>query len=351
MDYETDIVAEDTRAILAALSPVLDELDGAHLFLTGGTGFIGRWLLQTIKEANAQKLSHIRVTILTRDPEVFSKRFPEYFEVPDFTFVKGDILTFAAPNETYTHVIHGATEASAYLNEHDPRKMFSTALYGTQRVLDFAVENSVNRLLFLSSGAVYGLQPWDVSHVSETWTGAPDCTNAVNTYAEAKRASEMLCAIYAKQFGLSTTSARIFGLLGPFLELDIHFAVGNFIRDALAKRPVVVNGNGLPHRSMLYTSDLVIWLFTLLVHGKQGASYNVGSDESVSIGELAELVASTLGDGIFEIKGAQDKGWNLGRYVPNVDLAAEEFNLIKSVSLQEAIKRTGQFHGWKKCED
>jgi dTDP-glucose 4,6-dehydratase len=202
-------------------------------------------------------------------------------------------------------------------------------------------------VLFLSSGAVYGNQPWELARVPEDYRGAPDCLDPRATYAEAKRAAEMLCAIYGKQFGLTVSIARIFALLGPYLPLDIHFAAGNFIRDAMAGRAVVVKGNGLPERSYLYASDLTVMLWHLLAKGRASEPYNLGSDESISVRDLAALVARTLGTGEFTVLGAADKGWNQGRYVPDTSKIARDFGLQRTVSLEAAVRRTALWNGWK----
>jgi dTDP-glucose 4,6-dehydratase len=233
------------------------------------------------------------------------------------------------------------------LNENDPIKMFDTVVNGTHHVLDFAAEKKPEKVLFLSSGAVYGQQPYEVEHVKEDWRGAPDCLDPKAAYAEGKRAAEMLCAIYGKQHGLYISTARIFALLGPYLSLDIHFAAGNFIRDAMQGKIVEVNGNGLPYRSYLYAADLTIWLWHLLQRGGKNQAYNVGSDESVSIKQLAALTAQTLAAGEYKILGANDGGWNLGRYVPDTSLITHELGLQKTVSLEESIRRTALWHGWK----
>jgi nucleoside-diphosphate-sugar epimerase len=281
----------------------------------------------------------------------FRRKAPHLAGYSGFTFVAGDTSTFVSPDGAFSHVIHAATDASADLNENDPRRMFDTVVNGTRRALDFAVEKKAERVLFLSSGAVYGQQPWEMERVDETWLGAPDCTNPKNAYAEGTRAAEMLCGIYGKQFGLKISMARIFALLGPYLSLDIHFAAGNFILDAMQGRPVVVQGNGRPCRSYLYASDLALWLLHMLVRAKPGRAYNVGSDESVSIRDLAERTAQQLGTGEFKVLGAADAGWNPGRYVPNTDLVGSELGLYRTVSLEEAIRRTALWHGWKRPGD
>lgn len=339
-------IESDLNDVLDKTSVLWASWKGSSIFLTGGTGFIGCWLLETIRRANDTLDANIRLTVLTRDAEAFARKAPHLYGHERFTFVEADVSTFQTPPGEFSYLIHAATDASADLNENNPLQMFDTVVSGTRRVLDFAFEKKVDRVLYLSSGAVYGQQPWEMLNVRENWTGSPDCTNARNAYAEGKRAAEMLCAIYAKQFGLDIVNARIFALLGPYISLGIHFAAGNFIRNAIDGQPIVVNGNGKPCRSYLYASDLTVWLLHLMARGKPGQAYNVGSDEGISIAALAELVANTLGDGEFKILSAADTGWNPGRYVPDTDLASTELNLYKSVSLKEAIRRTALWNGW-----
>lgn len=336
----------DLEDILQQAGPVWSELRGARIFLTGGTGFIGCWLLEALRYADMKLDLGLHVTVLTRSPESFRDKAAHLADYKGFDFVAGDVSTFEFPEGDFSHLIHAATEASAHLNDTNPLRMFETVVQGTRHSLDFAVAKKIGRVLFLSSGAVYGQQPWDVLKVGEDWLGAPDCTNPKNTYAEAKRAAEMLCCIYEKQFGLNISTARIFALLGPYLSLDIHFAAGNFILDSMQGKQVVVQGNGQPVRSYLYASDLTVWLLTLLVRGPRGRAYNVGSDEGVSIAELAERTATLLAKGDFKVLGAPDQGWNPGRYVPQIELVGKELGLYRTVSLDEAILRTALWNGW-----
>ena len=338
---------DDLDFIVGATAEVWSSLRGAKLFITGGTGFIGCWLLESLRHADQRHDLGIYVTVLTRNPQAFLMKAPHLANFSGFSFIAGDVCNFETPPGEFTHLIHAATDASADLNENDPRQMFDTVLQGTRRALYFAVEKAVDRVLFLSSGAVYGQQPWEMEKVAESWMGAPSCVNPRAAYAEGKRAAEMLCAIYQKQFGLKIAIARIFALLGPYLSLDIHFAAGNFIRDAMQGKSIIVNGNGLPCRSYLYASDLTVWLLHMLIKAEPGKPYNVGSDESVSIRDLAEKVSDTLGQVGYQVLGAPDMGWNPGRYVPEADLIANDLGLYKTVTLEQAIERTALWHGWK----
>ena len=225
--------------------------------------------------------------------------------------------------------------------------MFDTIVTGTRRALDLAAANYGCRFLFLSSGAVYGSQPAALTHVPEDWLGGPDPRDTRSAYGEGKRAAELLCAIYAQQFGLDTVTARIFAILGPLLSLDIHFAAGNFIRDAMSGRRIQVQGAGSAVRSYLYAADLTVWLWTLLVAGKPGAVYNVGSEEAVSVAELAHRTCAQLGGAGVDILGRADAGWNPGRYVPSTERIRRDLSLGETVPLHEAIRRTALFNGWK----
>ena len=340
-------LTSDLEFVTDAVGEAWADLKHARLFMTGGTGFIGCWLLEALRHANMKLGLGLHVTVLSRDPAAFDRKAPHLASYEGFRFVAGDVANFTSPDGSFSHLIHAATDASAELNEQDPRRMFETVVQGTRRALDFANEKKIGRCLFLSSGAVYGRQPWEMERVGEDWMGAPDCTDPKNAYAEGKRAAEMLCGIYAKQFGLKISIARIFALLGPYLSLDIHFAAGNFILDAMQGKPVIVQGNGLPCRSYLYASDLTVWLLHMLVRAAPGKPYNVGSDESVSIRDLAERTSQLLGTGEFKVLGAADAGWNPGRYVPKTELVSQELGLYRTVSLDEAIRRTALWHGWK----
>ena len=340
-------IEQDFDEVLTNVGSCWAQLSGAHLFITGGTGFIGRWFLETLKLADLRYNLNARATILTRDPEKFSKKAPELFNASIFTFVAGNVQDFDFPEGTFTHLIHAATEASAELNACDPRLMFDTVLNGTRRALDFAVEKKILRILNLSSGAVYGPQPFNMEYAGEDWLGAPDCRRAVNAYGEGKRAAEMLCSIYEKQFGVSVTTARIFAVLGPYLSIDSHFAAGNFIRDAIADKKVIVQSSGSAVRSYLYVADLTAQLWQLLFKGEAGQAYNIGSSEGISIKDLAGKVAMLLGKEGCEILGKDDQGWNQGRYVPDVSLVENSLGLKHKTSLDEAIIRTAIWNGWK----
>jgi len=337
---------EDLAAMQADLAEDWPTIAGKRVFMTGGTGFIGRWMLEALAEANREHGLNVHVDIMTRNPSAFAARAPALVACEGFRVLEGDVLRLPELGGSYDFVLHAATDASAHLNETDPKRMFDTIVEGTRAALDLALRVGAQRFFFFSSGAVYGAQPWEITNVDEAFTGGPDLSSHRSAYAEGKRAAEMLCTIYAKQFGLDIVSARIFALLGPLLSLDIHFAAGNFIRDAIRGERIVVRGSGRAVRSYLYAGDLTVWLWTMLLRAQPGATYNVGSEEGVSIAELAEKTAVLLGAPGFDVLGHEDSGWNPGRYVPSTAKIMNDLGVAQTVGLDEAILRTARWNGW-----
>jgi dTDP-glucose 4,6-dehydratase len=258
--------------------------------------------------------------------------------------IQGDIRTFEFPFGEFRHIIHAATESSAKLNAENPLQMMDTIIKGTRRALEFAKICGAENFLLTSSGAVYGKQPSEMTHIPEEYNGAPDPLDQKSAYGEGKRVAEHLCALYADA-RLKPKIARCFTFVGPYLPLDIHFAVGNFIRDALNGGPIVVQGDGTPRRSYLYASDLTIWLWTILLRGKSLRPYNVGSRYSTSISELARSVASEFSNKVsIDIQGTPDCQRPTERYVPDTQRAQQELDLKETITLEEGIRKTKEWH-------
>ncbi len=318
-----------------------ESLRGEHFFITGGTGFVGSWFLECLCHANRALRLGLHARVLSRDPSGFSARFPHLPEDRTIELVQGDVRNLVPDGNHYGLVIHAATDASAQLNRETPLLMADTIVEGTRRVLEFARVAGVRRVLMLSSGAVYGKFMAGVTRVPEDYPGGPDPLDPYYTYSESKRMAELLCAIYAKQFGLVIPVARLFAFVGPRLPLDAHFAVGNFIRDGLAGGPIRVAGDGAAVRSYLYAAELVVWLLAILVRGQSGRAYNVGSDQGVSIHELAEAVAAAFAQPpAVEVAGRADASNPVNYYVPDIMRARAELGLDVLIPLSEGISRT-----------
>ncbi len=319
---------------------------GERIFITGGTGFFGCWLLESFRHANRELGLGARATVLTRDAKAFARKAPHLAEDAAIVLVEGDVRGFAFPQEDHAFVIHAATDSGGKQTESGPLELALTIADGTRRALEFARSHGTLKLLLTSSGAVYGKQPSEVVHLPETFGGAPDPLLVASGYGESKRFAEQMCAA-ASSGGLECKIARCFAFVGPHLSLDAHFAIGNFIRDAMEGRPIRIGGDGTPCRSYLYAADLAIWLWTMLFRAPALRAFNVGSEDSISIAELARTVAETLRPGMeIEIAGRPDASAQVARYVPSTQRAGEELGLRTLVGLQDAIRRTAAWHGY-----
>lgn len=325
---------EDLDHILLHTRELWNEAKGASFFITGGTGFFGMWLLESFAHMNDKLGLGMSATVLTRVPARFAAKAPHLARRKDLLFVPGDVRSFEFPTGEFRYVVHGATTSGAPV---DNLEMLETIIDGTRRVLEFASRHGTQKFLYISSGAVYGKQPDDLGQIPEDYRGAPDPLDPKSAYGEGKRVGELLSVLQSKQSGFEAKIARCFAFIGPHLPLDAHFAAGNFIRDAVAGGPIVVEGDGKSVRSYLYASDLAVWLWTILHQGKSGRAYNVGSGRAVSVGDLARGVAARS-NAVVKVASAKTGG-KPTRYVPSVGRASTELALEESVQPEEAINR------------
>ncbi|MDO8644143.1 MAG: NAD(P)-dependent oxidoreductase [bacterium] len=317
-----------------------ETLRGERLFITGGTGFFGRWLLESFLWANQQLHLKAEAVFLSRDPERFKKISPLATH-PSISFHKGDVRNFSLPEGSFSHLIHAATEASDQLNRENPSLMLETIVEGTKRTLELAEKSGTKKLLFISSGAVYGRQPSNLTHIPEDYKGVPE--EKVSAYAEGKRAAEKLVIACHKKSSIETKIARCFAFVGPYLPLSTHFAIGNFIQDLLKKEPIRIKGDGTPYRSYLYAAELAVWLWTLLYKGTAGEIYNVGSSEDLTIKGLAEKVAQEGEKIPVIIETPLTPGKAVERYVPSVKKIERDLGLRQEISLNSGIRKTVQW--------
>jgi nucleoside-diphosphate-sugar epimerase len=335
----------DLEHVLEHGRAAFEALRHSRIFLTGGTGFFGKWLLQTFVYANRRLSLGASLTVLSRNPERFLQEMPQLKGDSAVQFVSGDIRSFDFPDTDFTHILHAATAASVKLNAQAPQEMLDTIVEGTRRVLALADrQRQAPRLLLTSSGAVYGRQRPEIPALreedSETWI--PE--EPPSAYADGKRLAEKLCLQAREQGFCQPVIARAFAFVGPYLPLDEHFAIGNFIRDARSGGPIRIQGDGTPLRSYLYGADLAAWLWTLLAQAEAGRVYNVGSDQAVSILELARAVGNLYRCPVIVAQEPQP-GQPPARYVPSISRARGDLDLRVWIDLSESLRRTIAFLG------
>lgn len=340
------ISQEDLLHVLKHTESIIGALKDKNIFITGATGFFGKWLLESFLFINQHLSLNATVTALSRNPEAFLQQYPFYKTEPAIVFIKGDVQNFDFPDGAFQFIIHAATDADAQLNNSNPLLMLDTIISGTKRVLEFAKRQPVESVLLTSSGAVYGRQPRHIKKVKETdyYHVNLDFDDMTYAYAEGKRMSELYCSLYFKQYNLPVKIARCFAFVGPYLPLDKHFAIGNFILNALYNEDIIIKGDGSPLRSYLYASDLTIWLWTILLNGAVNSAYNVGSDQAINIRETAALVANNSINNTHVNVLTKPSNMLPHQYVPDIHKAQTALNLNVKIDINQAIMNTINFY-------
>ena len=300
--------------------------DEINIFITGGTGFFGKSILAYLKQGN---FSEISLTILSRNPEKFLKKNPEFRNMPKINFEMGDVRNFSFPPKKFDYIIHGAAPSHSL----PQGEMRDIIVNGTKRVIDFAKIQNIKKMLFISSGAVYGNMQ-NATTFKENMQCFPTTEYAIGKYD-----AEKMCI----ESQIPVVIARCFAFVGQYLDFDSHIAIGNFISNCLKNIPIEITGTGTPLRSYLYADDLVEWLFTILFKGCCGEIYNVGSDKPISIRQLAELTGQTLNSKFPPIlHHGSDTRQASSNYIPNIEKCKIQLGLSVKTSLQDAIIKTVQ---------
>lgn len=346
--FDKNPLKDDLDHILIHTRDLWEELRDQRIFITGGTGFFGCWLLESFAWANDKLNLNAEALVLSRSPEAFEEKAPHLYHHTAIQFLKGNVEDFDYPDGRFSHLIHGAVYQQPADKKQSNLSMVNEMLTGTRRVLDFCAPANIKKVLLVSSGAVYGKAPSHLEKISEDFPEAIDPTVSSSAYHHAKRMMESLSVLYAEENDFEVKIARCFSFIGPYLQLNRRFAVSDFILDALSGSHITVKGDGKAMRSYLYMADLAIWLWTVLFRGITCKPYNVGSEIPVTIREIAEAIVhesdpsrrvSILKNNISGV--AQD------HYVPDTARARSELGLQQNIPLPVAIKKTMQWYSGK----
>ena len=326
-------ISKSLKALPGGLS-ALSHLEGKVILASGCTGFFGKWVHIALDYLNSQGMN-IHLKRLERHPDTFLNSYRHWASAPWSSSLIAQAEEYASIDVgAFDFALHMATTSSAKLIKENPSSMARCMINGTSGMLEQCAKNNA-RMLMISSGAIYGKKKKDAEIPQENSTSfyAPDVLDPAQLYGESKRAAESMCA--AMSSDVDCVISRPFAFLGPHLPLHEHFAAGNFLKDAAAGRVIEIKGDGSPIRSYMHPADMTAWHFYLLCHGKSNEAYNVGSDQALSLANLAELIA----------KSAQSPGYNLGiqntstnpdSYLPSIK-KAKSLGLRLAHSLDESI--------------
>ena len=344
---ESTLQNQITKSLLIDLGEInetsrndLENLVNSNVVITGASGFIGTWLTLSWASARQKYKGKGKLLLTSRSPDAVWEKALKIDSKCPVQRIAADIKNFTIPDEFYYgYIIHAATPASASLNSDDPYKMFNVIIQGQERILAEALKAS-SRLLFLSSGAVYGKQPLDLEKLSEEFSFDKNDDDKFSAYHDGKRAAEMQSDIATLRWGTDVVTARLFAFVAPFLPFGTHFAAGNFMQDALKGSQIVIKSGGGSVRSYQYSTDFCSNLWALAVRGTKGTKYNVGSDVGISIKDLAQAVIRNVNPSAEVVVTGVDTIENTTRYVPSIEKVSSQFKIENQIDIDEAIKRT-----------
>ena len=330
---------EDFIEILSRTKDIWLKNKNKNFFLTGCTGFFGYWLVRTFIEANKKYNLNINLYILTRKKKNLINKF---FKNKIINFIIGDIRDFKYPPKKIDFIIHGATtSAEETFNKQDPLEKFSIMVDGTNNILNFTKKNKCKRFLYISSGSVYGDQfKSKIREIDYANLNNYRSSFDINVLGKSKKKAEKLVMSFSKKYKFITSIARCFTFVGPTLPLNIHYAVGNFLKQKSSNKNIVLNSSGNSVRSFMYMTDLVVWLFYIFFKGKNRNIYNVGSDKSISIKNLAKLINKLEKNKSKIIIKKNVLNENKTYYVPSVNKAKKALNLNIKHDLRTSLKKT-----------
>ncbi len=307
----------------------------SSLLILGSSGFVGTSLQNELTESEYPNFT----CVASRKPPISRPNNP----MNSSRFLAWDIRSKSVLQPIFDVIIHAATPASALLNSNDPGEMFNIIVQGMENVIEFASRHAVPpKLLFTSSGAVYGDIPSTTNLVPEDFPPSINLGGDQSAYAEGKRRAESMLRDATVAGHCEGIIARLFAFSGKNLPRDRHFAIGNFVDSAIATRKIVVRSDGSSIRSYLDEKDMAQWLLSIAEKGTPGNIYHVGSERSISIRDLAFLVSERCeiltGESIpVEILGQTSRLDGVSRYVPSTLQTRMNLELSEKISLENSI--------------
>lgn len=292
--YQSKSFLEDLSAAAASVVG-LESLYGKSVLIAGASGLIGSFITDILMECNRSRNAGITVYALDRNQAQIAQRF-DPIKTDRLIYIEGDVNQTPSFDYPVDYMIHAASNAFPAAFNSDPVGTVMSNIQGTKNLLDYGVAHGTKRLLYISSGEVYGQGDLTLEAFEESYSGYVDPTSVRSCYPNGKRAAETLCVAYTKQFGLETVIVRPSHTYGPCATRADNRANVQFVNKGLAGEDIVLNSAGSQLRSYTYITDSASAILSVLASGESANAYNIAnSNAKTTIAGYAQTVAKLTG--------------------------------------------------------
>ncbi len=288
-----EILEEDFSSLKKTFD--FSPLKNSSVFVTGATGLLGSQILLFLDFLNRTESFSMKLIGLIRKEEKAKNVFGERFQY--ITFITGDVLNLPEIPQRIDYIIHGASVTSSMDFVGKPVETIDVAVNGTMNILRLAQTKAVKSMVYLSSMEVFGITPPDKMTVSEADYGYIDILATRSSYPESKRLCECLCHSFAKEYSLPIKIARLTQTLGAGIDYNDTRVAAQFARAVIEGHDIVLKTPGATKRPVIYTSDAVSAVLTVLLKGSDGQAYTIANEDTFcTIRETAEMIVSKIAD-------------------------------------------------------
>ena len=284
-------------------------LNSVNLLVTGATGFVGSWLLNVTNKLQLDYGQTFKVFGVSRNLNFARERLGEDI-FKHVQWVNGAIQDVDLSDIDFSHVIHAATPTTLETGAGDLEGVKNSSVGGLKNILNAcALKKAKTRILHTSSGTVYqgAIDEFGRSNLHFDVANNRNPNNLKHIgYLEAKLETEALLANATKRSLVSGVNVRLFAFFGPGLPIDSHYAIGNFMRDAIRGREIQISGTGQATRSYLAGYKMAANILYALT-SQEEKNFHIGSTEGEKLYEWAERVGSLFGKKVLIKNEFEDK--------------------------------------------
>ncbi|MBR3263588.1 MAG: NAD-dependent epimerase/dehydratase family protein [Lachnospiraceae bacterium] len=286
---ESKLYIEDLDRIEKTID--LDYFSNSSILITGGLGLICSSIVDLLADYELKKKKNIRIFVAARNRAAFEEK---YGNIPCVEFIEYNALKENHFPTEIDYIIHGAGVASPDRYIDSPVETMMTNINGIYELLEYSRSNSVKRIVFISSSEVYGAKTSAESYLEEDY-GFVNIDLIRSSYPESKRAAEVLCRSFHSEYGVDVVIVRPGHIFGPSAGKNDNRVSSSFAYQAAKGEDLILKSSGLQNRSYMYAPDCAKAIITVLMKGKSGEAYNVGSQTITTIREMAESYAKAGG--------------------------------------------------------